>query len=76
MGGDRATALIENIWCEKIHGCSCGAVKSVTMPIHANTERRVLRATSHLFLSRERNFGLALRPARCKSAKDRGWVIR
>jgi hypothetical protein len=21
--GDRATALIEGIWCEKIRGCSC-----------------------------------------------------
>jgi len=28
---DRATALIEDIWCEKIHGCSCssGTVYSV-----------------------------------------------
>jgi hypothetical protein len=38
--------------------------------------RRALRATSFLFLLRQRNFGLALRPARCKLVKDRGWVIR
>jgi hypothetical protein len=38
----------------------------------ANMARRALRATSFLFLLRERNFGLALRPARCKLVKDRG----
>lgn len=32
------------------------AVKSVTVPIRANTARRALRATSFLFLLRERNF--------------------
>lgn len=44
--------------------------------VRANMARRALRATSFLFLLRERNFGLALRPARCKLVKDRGWVIR
>jgi hypothetical protein len=37
---------------------------------------RVLNATSPLFHSRERNFGLALRSARCKSGRDRGGVIQ
>jgi hypothetical protein len=37
---------------------------------------RVLGATSLLFHSRERNFGLALRPARCKFTKDYGGVIQ
>jgi hypothetical protein len=32
--------------------------------------RRVLGATALLFHSREHNFGLALRPARCKFAKS------
>jgi hypothetical protein len=72
--GDRATA--ENIWCEKNPWLQLQAVKSVTMPIRANMARRVLGATSLLFLSRERIFILALRPGRCKFAKDRGWVIR
>jgi hypothetical protein len=44
--------------------------------VRANMARRALRATSFLFLLRERNFGLAIRPARCKLVKDRGWVIR
>jgi hypothetical protein len=52
------------------------AVNSVTVPIRANMARRVISTTSLLFLSRERIFILALRPARCKFAKDRGWVIR
>jgi hypothetical protein len=34
--------------------------------------RRVLGATSLLFLLGERNFGLSPRPARCKFVKDRG----
>ena len=44
--------------------------------LRANMARRALRATSFLFLLRERNFALELRPARCKLVKDRGWVIR
>jgi hypothetical protein len=44
-----------NIWCEKNPWLQLQAVKSVTMPIGANMARRVLGATSLLFLSRERN---------------------
>jgi hypothetical protein len=33
-GGDRATALIENIWCEKIRGCSYReAVRPTHLPV-------------------------------------------
>jgi hypothetical protein len=61
----------ENPWLQlqrRQHVC----LKSVIVPIRANMARRVLGATSPLFHSRERNFGLAPRLDRCKVVRDRG----
>jgi hypothetical protein len=74
--GERKTASVENIWCEKISGCSYRAVKLVTVPIRANMARRVFRATSSLFLSRERNLASRSDPLDASLQKDRGWIIR
>ena len=32
---DRATALVEDICCDKIRGCSCGDVRSIGVITHA-----------------------------------------
>jgi hypothetical protein len=45
MGGDRATALIEDIWCEKIRGCSYGGggnTSAARARSHKSRLRRVL----------------------------------
>ena len=48
----------------------CREIRSRADP--PRTWQRVLGATSLLFHSRDHNFGLALRPARCKFVTDRG----
>lgn len=37
--GDRATAPIENIWCEKMRGCSCRGRRNVRYAPIASSER-------------------------------------
>jgi hypothetical protein len=66
--GVRATAPIANICCQKIHGCSYRETTRLT----AQCSRCNIRFVS----SRERKFGLVLRPARCKFVRDRGGVIQ
>jgi hypothetical protein len=61
---DPRAAPTEDIWCEKIIGCNCRETTRLTAPCS--------RCNISFVSSRERKFGLVLRPARCKFCRRPG----
>jgi len=64
----RATASIDDICFEKIHGCSYRETTRLTAPCS--------QCNISFVFSRERNFGLVLRAHSMQACKGPGWGIQ